>query len=108
VPAGVLPFPNRSPQGWILPGLYYLYDLPMPPDMEPKVNEADGEVEGFEIMDVATVFNRLLEGRFKPSSTMALVNFLIRHGYISEQNEPRYADVCLRLCRAIPLSKMWR
>ncbi|KAF5383557.1 hypothetical protein D9615_003539 [Tricholomella constricta] len=31
---GVLPFPNRSPANWILPGMYYLFDLPLRPEAQ--------------------------------------------------------------------------
>ena len=34
--AGVLSFPNCSPAGWILPGLYYLFDLPLQADGTPE------------------------------------------------------------------------
>lgn len=82
-PTGVLPFPNRSPAGWILPGLYYTFDLPLPPDGSvcPKTNMADGEVESFELMDVQTVLELLLKNEFKNSSALALVDFLIRPRY---------------------------
>ena len=98
-PVGVLPFPNRSPAGWILPGLYYLYDLPLPSDssIRPQVNTADGEVESFELMDVDTVLQNLVDGVFKPSSAMALVDFLIRHGHMTEDSDSRFAEVCVAL-----------
>jgi 8-oxo-dGTP pyrophosphatase MutT (NUDIX family) len=98
-PVGVLPFPNRSPTGWILPGLYYLYDLPLPSDnsIRPQVNTTDGEVESFELMDVDTVLRNLIDGVFKPSSALALVDFLIRHGHITEDSDLRFAEVCMAL-----------
>jgi hypothetical protein len=98
-PVGVLPFPNRSPAGWILPGLYYLFDLPLPSDgsIRPRINAADGEVECFELMDVNAVLRNLVDGMFKPSSALALVDFLIRHGHITEESDPRFVDVCLAL-----------
>lgn len=98
-PVGVLPFPNRSPAGWILPGLYYLFDLPLPSDqsIRPLTNVADGEVESFELMDLDTVLENLVQGLFKPSSALALVDFLVRHGHITEESDPRFVDVCLAL-----------
>ncbi|ETW75841.1 hypothetical protein HETIRDRAFT_23707, partial [Heterobasidion irregulare TC 32-1] len=104
-PAGVLPFPNRSPAGWILPGLYYLFDLPLPSDgsVRPKVNTADGEVEEFELMDAQTVLDNLVTGVFKPSSALALVDFLIRHGFVTEETDPRFVDICLQLRQPMSL-----
>lgn len=104
--AGILPFPNRSPGGWILPGLYYLYDLPLKSDgsVVPQTNAADGEVETFELMDAETVLQNLIQGRFKASSALAMVDFFIRHGLITEASDVKFADVCRLLKRDIGLS----
>ncbi|KAF8514850.1 hypothetical protein BU17DRAFT_76967 [Hysterangium stoloniferum] len=109
-PVGVLPFPNRSPEGWILPGLYYLFELPLPSDgsIYPRVNASDGEVEAFELMEVGDVLTSLLEGRFKASSALAILDFLIRHGYVTEETDPRYIDVCRVLKTDIMLPVAWR
>ncbi|KDR80652.1 hypothetical protein GALMADRAFT_241011 [Galerina marginata CBS 339.88] len=109
-PVGVLPFPNRSPGGWILPGMYYLFDLPLPADgsIIPKINALDGEVEKFELLDVQDVLQALLDNTFKSSSALAIVDFLIRHGYITEATDPRYLDVCRLLKTDIQLPVAWR
>ncbi|KAF8966315.1 hypothetical protein BDZ97DRAFT_1808992 [Flammula alnicola] len=109
-PVGVLPFPNRSPGGWILPGMYYLFDLPLPSDgsIIPRINALDGEVEKFELLEVETVLQHLLEGKFKSSSALAIVDFLVRHGYITEKTDPRYLDVCRLLKTDIKLPVAWR
>ena len=111
--AGVLSFPNRSPAGWILPGLYYLFDLPLQTTTdgtpeEPRTNRNDGEVESFELLSVDDVLSNVLDpGQFKPSSALALVDFLIRHGYITEASDPRYVEVCLMLRRDLVLPVPW-
>jgi 8-oxo-dGTP pyrophosphatase MutT (NUDIX family) len=111
-PVGVLPFPNRSPGGWILPGLYYLFDLHLPADgsIRPRTNADDGEVESFELISLDDVLRNIVVGMFKPSSALALVDFLIRHGHITEQSDPRFVDVCMALkpemtCWPLPWSK---
>ncbi|KAJ3504136.1 hypothetical protein NLJ89_g8100 [Agrocybe chaxingu] len=107
---GVLPFPNRSPGGWILPGMYYLFDLPLPIDgsLIPKTNALDGEVETFELQDVDQVLKNLLEGQFKSSSALAIVDFLIRHGYVTEDTDPRFMEVCRLLKPEIKLPGVWK
>lgn len=107
---GVLPYPNRSPAGWILPGMYYLYDLPLPSDgsIRPRINAADGEVESFEVMDAQNVLHHLLEGKFKASSALALVDFLIRHGFVTEDTDRRFEHVCMRLRGYFGLAVPWR
>jgi len=108
-PVGVLPFLNRSPKGWPLPGMYYLFDLPLPPDgsITPRINAFDGEVQKFELMDIGTVFKSLLEGQFKPSSALAILDFLLRHGYYTNETDPRYLDVCHLLKANINLPVAW-
>ncbi|PPQ63814.1 hypothetical protein CVT24_009809 [Panaeolus cyanescens] len=109
-PVGVLPFPNRSPGGWILPGLYHLFDLPLPLDgsIHPRINALDGEVEAFELLEVDEVLKRLLEGRFKSSSALAIVDFLIRHGFVTDETDPRYMEICRALKPDMPVPGMWR
>ncbi|KAF9565813.1 hypothetical protein CPC08DRAFT_704248 [Agrocybe pediades] len=109
-PVGVLPFSNRSPGGWILPGMYYIFDLPLPADgsITPRINALDGEVEKFELLDVQVVLQYLLEGKFKSSSALAIVDFLIRHGYITEDTDPRYMEVCRLLRIDFKLPVAWR
>ncbi|GLB41827.1 putative protein with domain of unknown function (DUF4743) [Lyophyllum shimeji] len=109
-PVGVLPFPNRSPAHWLLPGMYYLFDLPLPPDgtIAPRTNAADGEVESFELMDADTVLHHLVEGRFKASSALAIVDFLIRHGLVTDRTDSRYTNLCRLLKREFILPVPWR
>jgi 8-oxo-dGTP pyrophosphatase MutT (NUDIX family) len=110
LPVGVLSFSYRSPTGWILPGLYYLYELELGPDGTPRptVNKADGEVEGFELMSVSEILENLVENKFKPSSALAMVDFLVRHGHITELSEKSYSEVCMTLRRDLLLPIPWR
>lgn len=107
--AGVLTLSNRSPSGWLLPGLYYLYDLPLPSNnsVRPATNEEDGEVESFELMAAQEVLENLVAGEFKSSSALALVDFMIRHGLVTEETDSRYAEICLELRRELVLPIPW-
>lgn len=100
---GLLPFPNRKPSGWLLPGYYYLFEMELPSDgsIKPCVNPADGEVDNFELMDMETVLRNLLEGVFKPSSALAVVELFIRHGFITEDSDPNFTQVCRALRRDV-------
>jgi len=91
--------------------MYFLYDLPLPADgsFMPRRNALDGEfVDSFELMDLDLVVKYLLEGQFKPSSAMAIIDFLIRHAYITEETDPRYLDVCRLLKIDVQLPLAWR
>ncbi|TFK75024.1 hypothetical protein BDN72DRAFT_832730 [Pluteus cervinus] len=109
-PAGVLPFPNRSPANWILPGVYYTFDLPLPSDgsVRPRPNIEDGEVESFEVMDTETVLEKLVQDKFKSSSALAVVDFMIRHGFVTGRSDPRFVEVCRQLKRSVDLPIPWR
>ncbi|KAI0317326.1 NUDIX hydrolase domain-like protein [Amylostereum chailletii] len=100
---GLLSFPNRSPSGWILPGYYHLFELVLPTDgsVQPRTNVADGEVESFELMDVDTVIENLYSGTFKPSSALAMVQFLIRRGIVTETIEPEFTRVRAEMNRQV-------
>ncbi|KAG8215682.1 NUDIX hydrolase domain-like protein [Butyriboletus roseoflavus] len=102
---GMLNFMNRSPSKWILPGIYYLYELRLPDDgvIAPRTNAEDGEVDAFKLMDVEEVMQRLLQEQFKPSSAMALVDFCVRRGIITPESDPGYLEVCMAMRRPVVL-----
>ncbi|KIJ13912.1 hypothetical protein PAXINDRAFT_163514 [Paxillus involutus ATCC 200175] len=102
---GILTFMNRSPSRWILPGIYYLYELRLPSDgsIQPRTNIEDGEVDSFGLMSVDEAMRLLMNGEFKPSSAMALVDFCIRRGVITPESDPRYLDICMALRRPVVL-----
>ncbi len=63
----------------------FCYDLELPKDFVPKVN--DGEVEKFELMDIDEVANIVANSdRFKLNCNLVIIDFLVRHGIITEQN----------------------
>lgn len=73
--SGMLEFHHRHPDGWILPGVYFTFELKMDPPLvegAPQPLPHDGEVECFELMDPQSVLYNLLEGRFKGSSALAI------------------------------------
>jgi 8-oxo-dGTP pyrophosphatase MutT (NUDIX family) len=98
---GRLSFPNRKPSGWLLPGYYYLFDMQLPSDgsVKPLLNPEDGEVDSFELMGVEEVHEALLQGKFKSSSALAMIKFLVRHGVVNEASDPDYAAVCQEMDR---------
>jgi 8-oxo-dGTP pyrophosphatase MutT (NUDIX family) len=102
---GILTFMNRSPSRWILPGIYHLYELRLPSDgsIQPRTNIEDGEVDSFGLMSVDEAMRLLMNGEFKPSSAMALVDFCIRRGVITPESDPRYLDICMALRRPVVL-----
>lgn len=95
---------------YILPGLYFLYELELPADRSvmPQPNILDGEVQSFALMELQDVLNNLLDGRFKSSSAMAVVDWLVRHGHVTEENDSRFAEVCRHLRVDVGMQGIWR
>ena len=58
----------KTSHGWRQPEMQYVYDLLLPPDV--TLAPSDGEAESFELLDRATVLDRMLEGTFKPNCTL--------------------------------------
>ncbi|RXW23873.1 hypothetical protein EST38_g1985 [Candolleomyces aberdarensis] len=100
----------RNQSHYILPGLYFLYDIELPFDQSvlPQTNILDGEVQSFTLMDLEDVLLGLLEGKFKSSSAMAVVDWLIRHGHVTEENDTRFAEVCRHLRVDVGMPGIWR
>jgi len=67
--------------------------------MTPK--PSDGEVESFFLWSVDTVKEALSEGRFKMNCAICLIDFMIRHGIVTAENEPNYYEIVERIHRRI-------
>ncbi|KAH9900085.1 NUDIX hydrolase domain-like protein [Xylariomycetidae sp. FL2044] len=91
-------FPGE--QGLVTPDYIYVYDMELPPGVVPRPR--DDEVSDFYCMGVAEVQAALRRGEFKPDSGAVLVDFLIRHGFISAENERDFVEINMRLHRRLP------
>ncbi|KAJ3526357.1 hypothetical protein NM208_g11228 [Fusarium decemcellulare] len=81
--------------------IIYVYDLEMPGDVIPK--PGDDEVDEFILMECDQVIRRMLAGEFKPNVCPVMIDFLLRHGVITEESESDYAEIQARLRRRIPV-----
>ncbi|OIR09163.1 hypothetical protein GALL_87700 [mine drainage metagenome] len=71
------------------PDTMFLYDLELPADFIPR--NTDGEITGFTLMDVDEVADRVRGGHdFKYNVNLVLIDFLIRHGHLTPDDEPDY------------------
>lgn len=91
-------FPGE--QGLVTPDYVYVYDIELPRDVIPKPH--DDEVNSFTLMSVKELQAALLREEFKPDSAAVLVDFLIRHGFITPENEPDFVEISMRLHRRLP------
>ncbi|CAK7274073.1 hypothetical protein SEPCBS119000_005983 [Sporothrix epigloea] len=86
--------------GYISPECQWVYDLPLPAAVVPRPK--DGEVESFMLCSVAEVREQLAQGLFKPNCAAVLIDFLMRHGLLSGDDESAFETIASRLHRVLP------
>ncbi|XP_046852027.1 nudix hydrolase 24, chloroplastic-like [Xenia sp. Carnegie-2017] len=87
VPCGAISYCYEDERG-IFPEVEFVYDLKLPDDFHPSVN--DGEVEEFYCWPIQTVKEKIVDGEFKPNSAIVILNFMIRHGVIHPDTERNF------------------
>ncbi|KAI1279815.1 hypothetical protein F5Y07DRAFT_34201 [Xylaria sp. FL0933] len=86
--------------GLLCPGIVYIYDMELPEDVIPKPH--DGEVSSYSLMSVGDVQAALLNNEFKPDAAVVVVDFLIRHGVITADNERNFVRINEHIHRRLP------
>jgi 8-oxo-dGTP pyrophosphatase MutT (NUDIX family) len=105
-PAGMISWFNISDEraggvkGLLNPGASLVYDIKVSERMifEP----VDGDVDSFYLMAVKEVMTAMKCGLFKPLSACVMLDFFIRHGIVTAENEPDYLEIVSRLHRRLP------
>ncbi|SPN99163.1 related to thiamin pyrophosphokinase [Cephalotrichum gorgonifer] len=92
---------NSRRNDTIQPVVLYVYDLQTPEDMILKPQ--DDEVESFTLMTVDEIFEAMLGGKFKTNCCAIMIDFFVRHGIVTEENEPNYLELITRLRRRLPV-----
>jgi 8-oxo-dGTP pyrophosphatase MutT (NUDIX family) len=106
--AGILTYvttynsPKRRETDMISPEVLYLYDLELPADVVLKPQ--DDEVERFYLMDVDEVKEAMARSEFKTNSAVVMIDFFVRHGIITAENEPDYVTIISRMHRRLPVA----
>jgi 8-oxo-dGTP pyrophosphatase MutT (NUDIX family) len=85
--------------GLCQPECQYIYDLKMPAHAIPK--PGDDEAIDFQLLSVDEVQMALAESRFKPNCAHLLLEFFVRHGILTAENEPDYLEIVSRLHRRL-------
>ncbi|KAJ2839951.1 hypothetical protein FBU31_000595 [Coemansia sp. 'formosensis'] len=97
--AGTIQYFTRSELG-LQPETQFVFDLELPSDFVPV--PTDGEVDSFLHLALDEAVDRLKQGQFKPNCAVCVVDFLIRHGYLTPDNEPDYLAIVDNLHRPLP------
>lgn len=85
-------------EGLTEPSMKFVYDLEV--DEGIVLKPGDEEVEEFRLMSVEEVVGNIRGGRYKTMCVMVLVDFLIRHGLLVE--EEGYGELVARTHRFLP------
>lgn len=86
--------------GLLQPSIRYVFDLKVDADVVPK--PGDSEVEEFSLWALDDLKKAVAEGQFRPSSTLVLLDFFIRHGILTAETEKDYVEICSRIHRKLP------
>lgn len=89
-PVGAISYCREVPHG-LRPDVIFNYDLELPPGFSP-VNH-DGEMEEFYLWPIDRVIETVREtSEFKLNCALVVIDFLIRHGYLSPE-EADYMEI---------------
>ncbi|OHF01422.1 NUDIX domain-containing protein [Colletotrichum orchidophilum] len=87
-------------EGLIYPEVQWIYDLELPEDVVPQPK--DGEVADFSLCTVEQVREGLARGEWKPNCALVALDFFIRQGILTRENEPQYDQIVQRIHRRMP------
>jgi len=97
-PVGCVSYFYRTHSGRLQPEFQYVYDLEVPPGITPPTLEPlDGEVDSFELLSLNEITTRMEKGLFKFNCALVIIDFMIRHGYITPESEPDFLDIVTRM-----------
>ena len=85
--------------GLCQPECQYLYDLELPSDVIPE--PGDNEATDFQLLTVEKVQEAMANGLFKPNCALMLLEFFVRHGILTPEDEPDYIEIVARLHRKL-------
>lgn len=88
--------------GLIYPECQWDYDLELPADQSIVPEPKDGEVESFSLCTVEEIKEQLAQGRWKPNCALVMLDFFVRHGIITPENDPYYSEIRHRVHRQMP------
>ena len=91
--------PNGK-EPYICPDIVYVYDMEVGANVTPVPE--DGEVKEFYLMGVNEIKEALSRAEFKTNSAVVMLDFFIRHGITTSDNEKDYVEIVQRMHRRLP------
>lgn len=86
--------------GLVNPGILYVFDLEV--GAEAHFQPVEDDIQSFSLMGLDEVLAALRRGEFKPSCAIVMLDFLVRHGIVTSENEEDYDEIVSRLHRKLP------
>ncbi|PWY84847.1 thiamine pyrophosphokinase-related protein [Aspergillus heteromorphus CBS 117.55] len=83
----------------VQPEVEYVFDIPLDAETIPK--PCDSEVQEFNLFSIDECKAALANGEFKPNCSVVLLDFFIRHGILTAENEPDYSTILARVHRRL-------
>ncbi|XP_055541525.1 uncharacterized protein LOC129727579 [Wyeomyia smithii] len=102
VSAGCVSFFFESERG-IFPNTEFVFDLELPEDFEP--DNSDGEVQNFRLLPAKECLEQVFAPDFKTTSCPVIIDFMIRHGIITPENESNFTQIVELL--HVPLQSLY-
>lgn len=94
-PVGAITYCMENSQG-LKTDCMFCFDLDLPVDFVP--HNTDGEMESFTLMPVGEVIEKVrITDEFKFNVNLVILDFAIRHGFITPEGEPDYLDLLFSL-----------
>lgn len=90
--------------GLCQPECQFVYDLEISDSVIPQ--PGDNEAEDFRLLTVAEVQKAMADGEFKPNCALVLLDFFVRHGILTVENEENYIEMVARLHRRLEFSTL--
>jgi 8-oxo-dGTP pyrophosphatase MutT (NUDIX family) len=85
--------------GLIRAEIQYIYDMKVGKDVIPAPH--DMEASSINLYSVNEIKKALDDGDFTPANACLILDFFIRHGLVTFENEPRYNEIISRLHRPL-------
>lgn len=89
-PAGNVSFVYEDERG-IFPETVFVFDLELPAEFQPLCS--DDEVDEFYLMTIPELKNAVVSEEFKITSCPTVLDFLVRHHFLSPDEEPSYCQL---------------
>ncbi|XP_055372183.1 uncharacterized protein LOC129606103 [Condylostylus longicornis] len=102
VSAGCVSFFFESDRG-LFPNTEYVFDLELPIDFVP--HNSDGEVQAFELLPAKECLERVFSPEFKTTSCPVVIDFMIRHGFLTSENQLNFTQIVELL--HVPLQSLY-